>query len=68
MLCIVAGTPPSEFTFQFYSKKEEDKTPKFRTIGPISPLEFYRQHIKPDCFDMEDMVCCEIQRIFKLQS
>lgn len=57
MVCIVSGTPPSEFTFQYYSKGENDKTPKFQTMGPISPQDMYRKHIKPDCLDMEDMVC-----------
>lgn len=48
---ICLGSPPETFTWEFYNK---DK--KYQKIGPITPLEFYRQHIKP-IFNMEDKVC-----------
>ncbi|XP_045172452.2 bleomycin hydrolase-like isoform X2 [Mercenaria mercenaria] len=57
MMCIVLGTPPTNFTFQYYSKGENDKSPKFNSLGPLSPQDFYSKHIKPDCLDMEDLVC-----------
>ncbi|XP_071481379.1 bleomycin hydrolase-like [Diadema antillarum] len=49
--CICLGTPPATFTWEYY-----DKTKTYKKIGPISPKDFYHQHIKP-AFNMEDKVC-----------
>lgn len=42
IVSICTGTPPDTFTWRYY-----DKEKKFHSIGPITPLEFYRQHVKP---------------------
>ena len=52
---ICLGIPPTKFSFQYYDKNE-DIVNKCKTVGPITPLEFYKQYIKLDCFDMDDMV------------
>ena len=44
------GTPPKEFTWDYY-----DKDKKYQKIGPISPLEFYREHVKP-IFNVDEKV------------
>lgn len=36
------GSPPTEFTFEFY-----DKEKNYKKIGPCTPLQFYQEHIKP---------------------
>ena len=33
-----------------------DKSKKYHKLGPITPLAFYQQHVKP-YFNMEDKVC-----------
>ncbi|KAA0201972.1 hypothetical protein HAZT_HAZT007251, partial [Hyalella azteca] len=59
ILAVTIGVPPSAFTWQYY-----DKTKAYKEIGPISPKEFYEQHVKP-VFDVEqkvkaDCVCCDV--------
>ena len=49
-MSISLGTPPKEFTFEFY-----DKDKKYGKIGPISPINFYTQHVKPR-FNVDDKV------------
>ena len=36
------GSPPEQITFEYY-----DSSKQYQKIGPISPIEFYRQIIKP---------------------
>lgn len=47
---ICLGTPPETFTWEYYNKNKE-----YQKIGPISPRDFYIQHIKP-VYNMEDKV------------
>jgi len=51
IVSIAVGVPPTSFTWQYY-----DKTKVAKSIGPISPLEFYNTHVKP-VFDIKDKVC-----------
>lgn len=39
-ICI--GSPPETFTFEYY-----DKDKQYHKIGPITPIEFYNEHVKP---------------------
>lgn len=48
---ICTGTPPETFTWEYYDKNKD-----YKKMGPISPLEFYKEHVKPH-FDMENKVC-----------
>ncbi|XP_065351925.1 bleomycin hydrolase [Cloeon dipterum] len=48
---ICLGVPPSEFTWQYL-----DKNKKYNSIGPVTPQQFYEQHVKPT-FNLEDKVC-----------
>ncbi|XP_052798566.1 bleomycin hydrolase-like isoform X1 [Mya arenaria] len=63
IMCIVLGTPPREITFQYSPRKEKEEEgneagkSSCSEIGPISPRDFYHKLIKPDCFNLEDMVC-----------
>lgn len=51
-ICSIAlGTPPEQFTWEFY-----DSEKNYKKIGPIRPVDFYREHIKP-LSDLTDMVC-----------
>ena len=50
MVSTCLGTPPKEFTFEYY-----DKDKKYKKIGPVSPLDFYREHVKPH-FNVDDKV------------
>ncbi len=50
IVSVCLGTPPKEFTFEFY-----DKDKKYNKIGPISPLNFYTEHVKPH-FNVDDKV------------
>lgn len=50
-ICSIAlGTPPEQFTWEFY-----DSEKNYKKIGPIRPVDFYREHIKP-LSDLTDMV------------
>jgi len=46
-LCI----PPKTFTWTY-----TDKAKQVQTLGPISPLEFYTQHVKP-LYNIDDKIC-----------
>ena len=50
VVSVCLGCPPETFTWEFYDKDKEAKK-----IGPITPLEFYEQHLKP-LFNIEDKV------------
>lgn len=56
ILCITLGTPPKTVNFQYYTKDKDGKQ-EHKSLGPMSPRDFYHKLIKPDCLDMEDMVC-----------
>lgn len=51
MCSISLGTPPDTITWEFY-----DNEKKYQKIGPIKPIDFYKQHIKP-LSNLEDMIC-----------
>jgi bleomycin hydrolase len=42
ILSICTGSPPDTFTWRYY-----DKEKKFHTVGPMTPVEFYQQYVKP---------------------
>uniref|UniRef100_A0A4W3IPA9 Bleomycin hydrolase n=1 Tax=Callorhinchus milii TaxID=7868 RepID=A0A4W3IPA9_CALMI len=48
---ICLGTPPATFTWEY-----RDKEKNYKKIGEITPLNFYKEHVKP-LFNMEDKVC-----------
>lgn len=50
VVTICLGSPPETFTWEFY-----DKEKNYHKIGPVSPLRFYKEHVKP-VFNMEDKV------------
>lgn len=45
------GSPPETFTWEYY-----DSDKKYNKIGPIKPVDFYKNHIKP-IYNMEDKIC-----------
>ncbi|XP_076041577.1 bleomycin hydrolase [Oratosquilla oratoria] len=51
IVSICLGVPPHTFTWEFY-----DKGKAYHKIGPITPVEFYEQHVKP-LYNVEDKVC-----------
>ncbi|XP_074647333.1 bleomycin hydrolase-like [Tubulanus polymorphus] len=53
-VCSIAfGCPPETFTWEYYNKD----TPKsFKKLGPISPHDFYHEHVKPH-FNIFDKIC-----------
>lgn len=48
---ICLGIPNDTFTWSYY-----DKNKAFHSVGPLSPLEFYEDHVKP-LFNVDDKVC-----------
>jgi len=48
---ICLGIPPKTFVWQY-----TDKAKQVQTIGPLTPLEFYNQLVKP-VYDLEDKIC-----------
>lgn len=50
VVSICLGSPPQTIEFDCY-----DKDKKCHKIGPITPLQFYKDLVKPLC-NMEDMV------------
>ncbi|KAM6463149.1 bleomycin hydrolase [Liasis olivaceus] len=51
VVSICLGNPPTTFCWEYY-----DKEKNYHKIGPITPVKFYQDHIKP-VFDMESKVC-----------
>uniref|UniRef100_A0A8C7E1I2 Bleomycin hydrolase n=1 Tax=Naja naja TaxID=35670 RepID=A0A8C7E1I2_NAJNA len=51
VVSICLGNPPTTFCWEYY-----DKEKNYHKIGPISPVKFYQDHVKP-LFDMESKVC-----------
>ncbi|CAF1554023.1 unnamed protein product [Rotaria magnacalcarata] len=45
------GSPPEQITFEYYDVNKQNKK-----IGPISPIEFYQQVVKP-VFNIDNKVC-----------
>jgi len=48
---ICLGIPPKTFVWQY-----TDKSKQVHTLGPITPLEFYNEHVKP-LYNVEDKIC-----------
>ncbi|XP_066491956.1 bleomycin hydrolase [Tiliqua scincoides] len=51
IVTICLGSPPKTFCWEYY-----DKEKNYHKIGPISPQQFYKEHVKP-LFDMESKIC-----------
>jgi len=51
ILAICLGIPPATFTWEYY-----DKSKAYHKVGPISPVEFYEQHVKQH-FNAAEQVC-----------
>ncbi|KAG2459386.1 BLMH hydrolase, partial [Polypterus senegalus] len=51
VVSICLGSPPESFTWEY-----RDKEKNFHRIGPLTPLEFYREHVKP-LYNVEDKIC-----------
>ncbi|KFM58937.1 Bleomycin hydrolase, partial [Stegodyphus mimosarum] len=51
IIAICLGVPPETITWEYYNKNKV-----YGVIGPISPLKFYEEHVKPYC-NVEDKVC-----------
>lgn len=48
---ICLGVPPETITWTYY-----DKMKHYCSVGPITPLEFYKTYVKP-YYDVDDKVC-----------
>lgn len=48
---ICLGIPPVTFTWDYY-----DKNKKYNTVGPVTAVEFYDNHVKPH-FDINEKIC-----------
>ncbi|XP_064425094.1 bleomycin hydrolase [Latimeria chalumnae] len=51
VVSICLGTPPQTFTWEF-----RDKEKNYLKIGPLTPLQFYKEHVK-HLYNMEDKLC-----------
>ncbi|XP_044142745.1 bleomycin hydrolase [Bufo gargarizans] len=51
VVSICIGSPPETFTWEF-----RDKEKTYHKIGPMTPQEFYREHVKP-LYNVEDKMC-----------
>jgi len=51
IVSICLGSPPKEFVWEYY-----DKSKQYHKVENISPLDFYRNHVKPH-FDAGSKVC-----------
>lgn len=51
IVSICLGTPPSTFTWEYYNKNKV-----YCAMGPMTPLEFYENEVKPH-FNMDDKIC-----------
>lgn len=52
IVSICLGIPPKTFSWEYY-----DKSKAYHKVGPITPLEFYNEHVK-SAYNVEDKVCC----------
>jgi len=51
IVAICLGVPPTQFTWEYMTKSK-----KAQKIGPISPKDFYHEHVKKH-FNVADKVC-----------
>ncbi len=51
IVAICLGVPPTTFTWEYY-----DKNKKAKSVGPVAPLDFYNEHVKP-VFDVDSKIC-----------
>lgn len=51
IVSICLGIPPETFTWEYY-----DKSKTYHKIGPITPIDFYNEYVKP-VYNVEDKVC-----------
>ncbi|XP_066455685.1 bleomycin hydrolase [Eleutherodactylus coqui] len=51
VVSICVGSPPETFTWEF-----RDKEKTYHKIGPLTPQEFYKEHVKP-IYNVEDKIC-----------
>ncbi|XP_040194502.1 bleomycin hydrolase [Rana temporaria] len=51
VVSICLGSPPETFTWEF-----RDKEKTYHKIGPLTPQDFYREHVKP-LYNVEDKIC-----------
>lgn len=52
VVSICLGNPPEKFVWEYYSDKSKD----YQKVGPVSPIEFYQEHVKKH-FNVDDKVC-----------
>ena len=57
-ICI--GIPCTTFTWEYL-----DKTKEYHSIGPLTPLQFYQQYVKP-VYNVDDKVNTVIQYLYYL--
>jgi len=50
IVSICIGSPPETVTWEYY-----DKDKQYHKVGPLTPLEFYEQYVKPH-FNISDKV------------
>lgn len=50
IVSICLGIPPETFTWEYY-----DKSKTYHKIGPITPIDFYNEYVKP-VYNVEDKV------------
>ncbi|XP_018420980.1 PREDICTED: bleomycin hydrolase [Nanorana parkeri] len=51
VVSICVGSPPETFTWEF-----RDKEKTYHKIGPVTPQDFYTEHVKP-IYNVEDKIC-----------
>ncbi|XP_066968341.1 bleomycin hydrolase [Macrobrachium rosenbergii] len=51
VVAICLGIPPTNFMWEYY-----DKSKAYHKVGPLTPLEFYNEHVK-SVYNVEDKVC-----------
>ncbi|XP_023665373.1 bleomycin hydrolase [Paramormyrops kingsleyae] len=51
IVSVCLGSPPDTICWEF-----RDKEKNFHRIGPLTPQEFYREHVKP-VYNIQDKVC-----------
>lgn len=56
VVSICLGTPPQTFVWEYYDKDKAYRRIPENTADGISPLDFYKQIVKP-IFNMEDKLC-----------
>ncbi|XP_042876723.1 bleomycin hydrolase-like isoform X2 [Penaeus japonicus] len=51
IVSICLGIPPKTFSWEYY-----DKSKAYHKVGPLTPLEFYNEHVKAT-YNVEDKLC-----------